>query len=112
VLIAAMRDLLTTQRADGGWALSSLQSDAYATGSALVALHEAGVGRDDTAYRRGVQFLLETQLPDGSWFVGTRSHHTQLFFDSGFPQGEHQYISAAATNSATQALAYAADRTP
>lgn len=32
---AALRDLLATQRADGGWAqLSSLSSDAYATGSA------------------------------------------------------------------------------
>jgi hypothetical protein len=40
---AAMRDLVRVQRDDGGWAQTDgLASDAYATGSALVALHEAG----------------------------------------------------------------------
>ena len=52
----------------------------------------------------GVQYLLDTQLPDGSWFVATRSHQTQIFFESGFPHGASQFISAAATNWATQAL--------
>jgi ankyrin repeat protein len=102
---SAVRDLLATQRADGGWAqLTSMASDAYATGSALVALNEAGVDLATAAYRRGVSFLLKTQLADGSWFVGTRSRATQIYFESGFPHGEHQFISAAATNWATQAL--------
>ena len=55
-------------------------------------------------YRRGVQFLLKTQLADGSWFVRKRAHAVQIYFESGFPYSEHQYISAAATNWATQAL--------
>ena len=102
---SAVRELLTSQRADGGWSqMPSMTSDAYATGSALVALHEAGIGSTDPTYRRGVQFLLDTQLPDGSWFVPTRSHQTQIFFESGFPHGASQFISAAATNWATQAL--------
>jgi hypothetical protein len=102
---AAIRDLLASQRTDGGWAqLPAMSSDAYATGSALVALHEAGVRPGHTAYRRGIQFLLDTQLADGSWFVASRSHQTQIFFESGFPHGASQFISAAATNWATQAL--------
>jgi len=102
---SAIQDLVATQRADGGWAqLPSLRSDAYATGEALVALSEAGMRPTDAAYRRGVRFLLTTQLADGSWFVRTRSHPTQIYFESGFPYGVHQYISAAATNWATLAL--------
>ena len=51
------------------------------------------------------KFLLETRsLPDGSWFVPSRSHQTQIYFESGFPHGANQFISAAATNWATQAL--------
>jgi hypothetical protein len=58
----------------------------------------------DPVYRRGVRFLLETQLADGSWLVTTRSHATQPYFETGFPHGVNQFISAAATNWATQAL--------
>ena len=106
---AAVRELLSQQRADGGWAqLSSMTSDAYATGATLVALHEAGIRASDAAYRRGAQFLLSTQLTDGSWFVPTRSHPTQIYFESGFPHGASQFISAAATNWATRALILAA----
>jgi ankyrin repeat protein len=102
---SALRDLVETQRADGGWAqLTSLHSDAYATGAALLALSEAGMRSNDAAYRRGVRFLLTTQLVDGSWLVRTRSHPTQIYFESGFPHGIHQYISTAATNWATLAL--------
>jgi hypothetical protein len=102
---SAIQDLVATQRADGGWAqLPSLKSDAYATGESLFALAEAGMPPTDTAYSRGVQFLLSTQLADGSWFVRTRAHPTQIYFESGFPHGVNQYISAAATNWATLAL--------
>jgi ankyrin repeat protein len=102
---SAIDDLLTTQRADGGWAqLAPLPSDAYATGEVLVALHEAGLPATNPAYTRGVQFLLRTQLKDGSWFVQKRAHPTQPFFDSGFPHGADQYVSAAATNWAILAL--------
>ncbi len=102
---AALRDLLGTQRKDGGWAQTEYRaSDAYATGEALFALREAGIAADSRVYRRAVRYLLKTQLADGSWLVRTRSHPTQSFFESGFPHGADQFISAAATNWATQAL--------
>jgi hypothetical protein len=69
-----------------------------------VALHEAGVPVNSSAYTRGIQFLLRTQLKDGSWFVQKRTHPTQPYFESGFPHAVDQYISAAATNWATLAL--------
>ena len=67
--------LIAQQRADGGWSqLATLPSDAYATGQALTALAEAGaVLPSDPVYQRGVRFLLETQLEDGSWFVPSRA---------------------------------------
>ena len=84
-------------------------SDAYATGEALVALRESdAVREDDPAVRRGVEFLLRTQLEDGSWFVKTRAIRIQPHYESGFPHGLDQFISAAATNWASTALALSA----
>ncbi|HVA48653.1 MAG TPA: ankyrin repeat domain-containing protein [Pirellulales bacterium] len=110
LLRKAASDLLSEQRADGGWGeLPSLASDAYATGQALVALKEAGaVAATDAAYQRGVEFLLSTQLEDGSWYVRSRSIPFQPYFESGFPHGHDQWISAAATNWAAMALVAAA----
>jgi ankyrin repeat protein len=109
-----MRDaahaLLAEQRTDGGWAqLPTLASDAYATGEALVALNECGALRPtDGAYTRGIGFLLKTQFEDGSWYVKSRAIPIMPFFESDFPFGADQWISAAATNWATMALAAAA----
>jgi N-acyl-D-amino-acid deacylase len=72
----------------------------------LVALHEAGVSARSPAYQRGVRYLLDTQLADGSWLVRSRTLPTQIYFESGFPHGVHQFISAAGTQWATQALAW------
>jgi hypothetical protein len=71
--------LLAEQRPDGGWAqLSAIESDAYATGQALVALNWAGqLKTTDPAYQRGVAFLLRTQSSDGSWLVRTRAFPIQ-----------------------------------
>jgi ankyrin repeat protein len=104
---AAVRDLLTAQRGDGGWAqLPALGSDAYATGLALVALQQGGaVSGNDPAYRRGVEYLLKTQLADGSWRVPSRSFPVVEFTNSGFPHGGAQFISAAGTGWASMALA-------
>jgi hypothetical protein len=104
----AEADLLAQQRPDGGWAqLPGLESDAYATGQAMVALHEAGKHKAAaTAYQRGVAYLLRTQLPDGSWLVRTRSSPVQVLKESGFPHGKHQWISAAGTSWAAMALTY------
>ena len=62
----------------------------------------------DAVYQRGVTFLLQTQLEDGSWFVRSRAIPIQPYFDSGFPHGHDQFISAAAANWATMALMLAA----
>jgi ankyrin repeat protein len=105
----AQRDLIATQRPDGGWAaIPSVESEAYSTGQALVALHESGVAATDAAYQKGVQFLLKTQLEDGSWYMQTRAVPIQPYFDDGFPHGVDQWISAAGTNWSTMALSFAA----
>ncbi len=103
---AAVTDLRKSQRADGGWSQTDkLASDAYATGSALVALHQAGgMKTDDPAYRRGVAFLLRTQKPDGTWFVASRSRAFQPYFESGFPYAKDQFIAAAASAWSAAAL--------
>jgi hypothetical protein len=131
-LDAAVTDLLKTQRPDGGWSqliepadaaktndgkglavagrtpAPALTSDAYATGSALVVLHLAGAVRTDhPAYHHGLNFLIRSQREDGSWYVKSRSHPFQTYFESGFPHGPDQFISAAATGWAVAALALA-----
>jgi Prenyltransferase and squalene oxidase repeat len=100
------RKLIRLQRSDGGWGqIPTLGSDAYATGQALTALAESGsLPASNAVYRRGVQFLLSTQLDDGSWYVRTRAIPIQPYFDSQFPHGRDQFISAAASNWATMAL--------
>jgi squalene cyclase len=104
----AAAELAAMQRADGGWSqLPTLESDAYATGQALVALIESGAGSDPLV-GRAVQFLLRTQYADGSWFVRTRALPIQPYFDAGFPYDRNQFISAAATNWAARALAMTA----
>lgn len=110
----AARALIADQRPDGGWSqLPSLGSDAYATGQALVALKESSaLAAGDPVYRRGVAFLLKTQLSDGSWFVKSRAIPLQPHFESGFPHGKDQFISAAASNWAVTALAYASGSDP
>jgi squalene cyclase len=107
IIRKAARELLREQRPDGGWnQIPTLASDAYATGQALVALRESGaLPVADPAYRRGIQFLLNTQFEDGSWHVKSRAMPIQPYFESGFPHGHDQWISAAATNWATMALA-------
>ena len=103
----AIAELKDSQHADGGWAqLTSLESDAYATGTALVALHQAGnLATSDPTYQRGIAFLLETQQADGTWHVRTRSKPFQTYFETGFPHGKDQFISSAASGWAATALA-------
>jgi hypothetical protein len=54
--------------------------------------------------------LIKTQLEDGSWYVKTRVIPLQPFFESGFPYGHDQWISAAASNWAAMALAMSVNR--
>ena len=104
-----LRNLIALQRPDGGWAQTpELSSDAYATGQVLYVMHELGLKPRDAAYRRGVAYLLKTQLPDGSWHVTSRAPKFQPYFQSGFPYDHDQWISSAATAWSTMALTFAA----
>ena len=91
---------------DGGWSqLPLVESDAYATGQALYALHVAGrMSVNDPVYRKGIDYLLRTQAADGTWHVKSRSIWLQPYFESGFPYGQDQFISAAGTAWAALAL--------
>ncbi len=106
----AAKTLLAEQNPDGGWAqLPQGESDAYATGSVLTVLRmTSNLSTTDPGYRRGIGYLLKTQLPDGSWHVVSRSKPFQPYFESGFPHGKDQFISMAASAWATAALALAA----
>jgi hypothetical protein len=74
-------------------------------GQAIIALHEAGAfPAANTVRSRAVQFLLDTQMQDGSWHVKRRAAPLQPYFESGFPYGPDQFISVAATNWAATAL--------
>lgn len=108
-----LEKLIALERPDGGWAQTpDLESDAYATGMVLYAMHELGVPAGAEAYRRGVTYLAQTQLPDGSWHVMSRSPKFQPYFQSGFPHNHDQWISSAGTAWATIALNYAIGGNP
>lgn len=111
---AATRDVLSIQREDGGWAqLPEMAPDAYATGTALVALHRTGSAKtEDAAFQRGLRWLMENQLADGSWHVATRAKPFQKHFESGYPHGKDQFISITAACWATTALALALPEMP
>jgi hypothetical protein len=68
-------ELLALQRADGGWSqtVPKLKSDAFATGQTLYALSLAGFTAERPEIRRGMDFLVATQQPDGSWPMKSRS---------------------------------------
>jgi ankyrin repeat protein len=104
----ALKELLAHQKADGGWSdLDMMEPSAYTTGEALVALRIAGVPATDPAFKRGVDYLLRTQQEDGSWYVKSRAMTFQPYFDSGFPHGYDQWISAAGSSWAVMALSLA-----
>jgi dipeptidyl aminopeptidase/acylaminoacyl peptidase len=102
----AVADLLAAQHDDGGWAqLETMDTDAYATATALVALHRAGgLPVSDARYRRGIAWLLDAQLSDGSWHVVSRAEPFQKYFESGYPHGKDQFLSITAASWATTAL--------
>src|SRR5690606_24654302 len=93
-ILAAVKAVIALQRPDGGWAQTDQRdSDAYATGEALLALSSSGaVQATDSVYRRGVEYLLRTQQADGSWHVKTRAYPFQPLIDTGYPHGRDQWI--------------------
>lgn len=97
---------IKAQQPDGGWRQNGLlASDPYATGQTLFVLHEIGIEGEIASIKKGIEFLMSTQNPDGSWHVVTRSKPIQPWFDNGDPHGKDQFISFASTCWATAALA-------
>lgn len=72
---ATIDELLALQRADGGWSqtVPELKSDAYATGQTLYVLSLAGYTAEQPEIKRAIDFLVATQLPDGTWPMISRS---------------------------------------
>jgi hypothetical protein len=70
-------------------------------------LQIAGLPASDAAYKRAVQFLLNTQQEDGSWYTKTRAMAFQPYFGAGFPHAYDQWISAAGSAWSTMALSQA-----
>jgi ankyrin repeat protein len=113
VLARLVRELKATQQPDGGWAsLDGRASEAYSTGQVLWTLHDAGgIPTSDAAWRRGIEFLLRTQAKDGSWHVASRLHPpapvSPPYFETGYPYGHDQFVSAAGASWAVMALSQA-----
>jgi ankyrin repeat protein len=106
---SARHDLLAFQKAGGGWPeLNDYLPDAYSTGEALYALHEAGLAPSNAEWRRGLKFLLSTQAADGTWHVRTRmlspASVSPKYFTTGFPYRKDEYLSYAGSCWATMAL--------
>jgi ankyrin repeat protein len=106
------RELKASQQSDGGWSsLDGLASEAYSTGQVLTVLSEAGVPTTDSAWQRGIDYLLRTQAKDGSWHVPSRLHPpapvSPPYFETGHPYGHDQFISTMGESWAIMALARA-----
>ena len=116
-IVAAQHDLLALQKPNGGWPqLSRYLSDAYSTGEALFALHEAGVLAKDAAWTKGLKFLLSSQAPDGTWRVHTRmispAEVSPKYLPTGFPYGKDEFLSYAGSCWAVMALLSALPESP
>ena len=67
------KELAARQNADGGWNWSKdFKSDSFATGQSLYALVRAGVVLDDPGIQKAVQYLIDTQRADGSWYAPSK----------------------------------------
>jgi len=114
---AAGRDLIERQRSDGGWPqLPRYDSDAYSTGEALYALHEAGVPTSDPVWQKGLKFLVSSQARDGTWHVRTRmlspAEVSPEYFTTGFPYRKDEFLSYAGSCWAVMALMSALPESP
>lgn len=105
----AAKDLLALELPGGGWPeLRGYPADAYSTGEALFALHQAGFPPTSRPWRQGLHFLTSTQAADGSWRIRTRmvspAQVSPPYFATGFPYGKDEYISYAGSCWAVMAL--------
>jgi len=102
---SSARQLVDLQLANGAWRqLPTLAPDAYATGQALYALKLAAWPSNHESVKKARAFLQGAQAKDSSWFVQSRAIPFQPYFESGFPYGQDQWISAAGSSWAVLAL--------
>lgn len=107
-LLEAIRHV---QRPDGGWSLFALdgqdsswklkvaaQDDGCATGLAVVALEQSGMGQTDPMLERGLDWLRHHQETNGSWYAPSLNGRRNIRTDVG------QFMSDAATGYAVLAL--------
>jgi hypothetical protein len=88
------------QKSDGGWAQTDERtSDAFATGQALFALHQAGLDRNHPSITSAIAFLVNSQQPDGTWQMTSRPNP-----EDGMPATNLNPITYAATAWATLGL--------
>lgn len=66
----------------------------------------------ESDFEAKLNYLLASQLDDGSWHVRTRSEPIQTYYESGYPHDKDQFISISAAGWATTALALALPTTP
>jgi hypothetical protein len=81
----------------------TLGKGSVAGGEYLRNMQDARLCLDGTAR---VRFLRQNQYQDGSWLVKTRSYPTQPYFETGYPFGNNQFISAGAASWSALAIAY------
>jgi hypothetical protein len=94
-LVSRLKEL---QRPDGGWSQTDdSESDAFATGQALLAFHRAGVS--GSAIQRSIDYLVRTQNDDGTWPMTSRPNP-----ENGKPAELLNPITYAATAWATLGL--------
>ena len=115
---ALLRRLQNLQQGDGGWNLASLdpkerldktapatESDGYATGLILLAMHGSSEGNGGTR-ERGLQWLRTHQGQDGNWAAFSLNKERDPKSEVG------RFMSDAATGYAVLALEQAGGRTP
>jgi hypothetical protein len=98
---------MARERTDGDWPQTPYpEPDAFGSAAALYSLRKSGFLRvGDPAYQRGARYLLDTQFPDGAWYVRSRAIKLQPYFQSAFLFNHDQWISDSATAYAVMALA-------
>jgi squalene-hopene/tetraprenyl-beta-curcumene cyclase len=102
---SVLKELLDTQRPDGGWATPQMfstwdafkrkddltpdleTSDAYGTGFAIVVCRELGLPANDVRLRQGVRWLKSNQRASGKWYTASPtkdSRHYMSNFGTAF----------------------------
>lgn len=114
VVSGAAEELAEAQLECGGWSQrTDMPADAYATSTVLVALLRSGrFDAESPVVRRGVAYLLGSQLQDGTWHVASRAKPFQTYYETGFPHGKDQFISITASGWSTLALLLSLPESP